>query len=116
MVKRNSGKWTEARWRSFVRSALRGAFRRWPPKFDVLRKAAVEKRVNPASGRIAMHYRCAMCEELFVLRNVQVDHIKQIGALTTWDTFINKLFCEARNLQVLCKPCHKVKTKKERSK
>lgn len=115
-MKRNKGRWTEARWRSFVRSALRGAFRRWPPKFDVLKNAAVDKRINPASGRLAMHYKCAKCGELFPLRQVQVDHIKQIGPLTTWDAFINKLFCEARNLQVLCKVCHKAKTKKERLK
>lgn len=115
-TKRNNGRWTEARYKSFIRSALRGAFRKWPPKFDVLKKAFVDKRINPDSGRLAAHYRCAGCNELFVLKNVQVDHIKQIGKLTTWDIFINKLFCEAKNLQVLCKPCHATKTKKERKK
>jgi 5-methylcytosine-specific restriction endonuclease McrA len=30
--------------------------------------------------------------------------------------FVKNLFCEEDNLQVLCKPCHDVKTKEERKK
>jgi 5-methylcytosine-specific restriction endonuclease McrA len=67
-----------------------------------------------------MHYRCAVCSLDFPAKDVQVDHIKPIVSVSagfkTWDDFIDKLFCEAKNLQVLCKPCHKVKTGKERKK
>lgn len=118
MTKRNGGNWTEARWRTFVRSALRAAFRKWPPKFTVLKNAATERRINSASGKLAMHYKCAQCNGEFPAKGVQVDHVKPIVHVKTgfkdWDTFINKLFCEAHNLQVLCKACHSVKTKKER--
>lgn len=111
---RNTGRWTEARYEGFVTSALRGAFRRWPPKFDVLKAAATGRKRNKKSGRDANHYRCASCGEDFPQSGVQVDHTKPIGSCETWDTFIEALFCEADNLQVLCKPCHKEKTKKER--
>jgi 5-methylcytosine-specific restriction endonuclease McrA len=119
MTKRNGGRWTEARYRSFIRSALRGAFRKWPPKFDVLKSAANGKSINTATGRLAMHYTCASCKGTFPLKEVQVDHIKPIvdvkKGFVSWDSFINNLYCEANNLQVLCKdPCHKEKTKLER--
>lgn len=115
MTRRNAGRWTEARFKQFVRSALRAAFRKWPPKFDVLRNARTEVKLNPASGRQAMHYRCATCKGEFPLKQVQVDHIKPIGTFTTWDKLVERLYCEAKKLQVLCKPCHKAKTKTERT-
>ena len=114
-VKNHAGKrWTKARYRQFIRSALRSAFRKWPVKFDVLKNAKTEVRLNPSSGRMAMHYRCATCKHDFPMKQVQVDHIKPIGKLVSWDTFIKRLYCEARNLQVVCRPCHAIKTKKER--
>lgn len=110
---RNGNTWTEARFRSFVTSALRAASRRWPPKFGRLKDAFVGVKRNPKSGRDAKHYRCAACEGEFPQSGVQVDHIEPVGSTSSWDEFIEKLFCEADNLQVLCKPCHKKKTKNE---
>jgi hypothetical protein len=31
-----------------------------------------------------------------------------------WDVYIDRMFCEIENLQVLCKPCHKIKTDQEK--
>jgi 5-methylcytosine-specific restriction endonuclease McrA len=112
---RNGGKWTEARFRSFVTSTLRSGTRRWPPKYDALKAAFTERKVNKKSGRQANHYLCAACEETYPSTQVQVDHKEPIGPNLGWDLFIEALFCEADNLQVLCKPCHKKKTKKETS-
>jgi 5-methylcytosine-specific restriction endonuclease McrA len=111
---RSGGQWTEARFRSFVTSALRGAFRRWQPKYTTLKAACVGVRKNPLSGRDAKHYLCVACGDSYPQKNVQVDHKEPIGPTTTWDEFIEKLFCEADNLQVLCKPCHKIKSAAER--
>lgn len=113
---RNGGKWTEGRFKGFVTSALRSAMRRWPPKWATLAKAFVGSRINPKSKRLAKHYRCAGCNKLFVAAGVQVDHKMPIGTVGSWDAFIERLFCEVDNLQVLCKSCHKKKTKKERAK
>ena len=115
---RNSGKWTESRYRGFVTSALRGAFRRWPPKFEVLKAAQMKRKVNKATGKLAMHYKCAKCKKGHVLTQVQVDHIEPVVCTTagfiSWDVFINRLYCEASNLQVLCKSCHKIKSSAEK--
>ncbi len=118
MSKRNGGKWTEGRYNSFVTSALRGAFRRWPPKFAVLKNASVGRRTNSGTGKMAMHYRCALCLGDYPMTGVEVDHTNPVVELSrgfvNWDTFINRLYCEEPYLQVLCKPCHKSKSAKER--
>ena len=116
--KRNGGEWTDSRFRSFVTSALRAASRRWPPKFKALKEAFVGRKTNKKTGKLAMHYKCAKCKKHFVAADVQVDHIKPVvdpkKGFLNWDEFINRMFCEIENLQVLCKPCHKVKTDKEK--
>ena len=108
--------WTTGRKKGFLTSVIRGGFRRWPPKFNVLKAALTGKKINKASGRIAAHYRCACCQEEFPSKEVQVDHINPVvpsSGFTTWDEFINRLFCGEEELQVLCKSCHLVKTKEE---
>ena len=116
---RNSGRWTESRYTQFIRSALRAAFRRWPPRYDVLRNAFTEAKLNPKTGRIAKHYRCAKCGNDFPQKGVQVDHKKPVvcpkRGFVDWNTFIERLLVEAKLLQVLCKKCHDVKTKAERA-
>lgn len=116
--KYNDGEWTEARFRAFIISALRAYMKRFPPKWKALKAAMVGKKVNKRSGRLAEHYLCASCGGFFVARDVQVDHIDPVVSpeegFQDWWTYMNRLYCEAENLQVLCKPCHKVKTNLER--
>jgi 5-methylcytosine-specific restriction endonuclease McrA len=115
---RNGGKWTEARYRSFVTSTLRAGSRRWPPKYETLNAAKTEKKTNVKTGRLAQHYKCAGCKEEFTQKDVQVDHIKPVvdpkKGFISWDVYIDRMFCESKNLQVLCKDCHTTKTKKEK--
>lgn len=51
------------------------------------------------------------------VKNIIVDHIKPVidpaVGFTTWDSFIEGLFCEKDNLQALCRTCHKAKTQEE---
>ena len=116
--KRNGGEWTEARFKSFVTSALRAASRRWPPKYKALKEAFAGRKVNAKTGKLAMHYTCAACNKLYVATDVQVDHIKPVvdpkKGFVSWDIYINRMFCEIEDLQVMCKPCHKIKTDQEK--
>ena len=116
---RCGGRWTEARYVSFVKSALRSASRKWAPTSDVLNEAYVGVMKNKKTGRMAKHYRCAYCEGLFPHKEVAVDHEPPIVSpeegFTTWDDFINRLFCEADGLQVLCKTCHDEKSNEEKA-
>lgn len=114
---RCSGKWTEAQYRNFIRSALRAASRKWGPIHET-RKDAWASR-----GK----YRCAGCKKQVPPTklvgnkrqpNIFVDHITPVvdpqKGFETWDKFINNLFCEKDNLQLLCRTCHDKKTTKER--
>jgi len=114
----NGGAWTKSRFNSFITSTLRSGARRWAPKFDTLNAAKTEKKTNVKTGRLAQHYQCELCNQEFTQKDMEVDHINPAvdpqKGFTTWDDFIDRLFCERDNLQALCKSCHKIKTKQEK--
>ena len=91
----------------FVKKSLRSQSLKWPERNEALKAARVERGL----------YRCKMCQETFKRQEVQLDHINPIipvdKGFTTWDDYIERLFCSADRLQVLCKQCHEVKTLSE---
>jgi len=116
---RNNGQWTEARFNSFIKSALRAASRRWPPKFGALKKAYTCNKKNIKTNRMSKHYTCAQCRGLFPTSEVEVDHINPVvpvTGFTTWGEVIERMFCEEEGFQVLCRTCHSVKSTAERAK
>ena len=110
--------WTEGRLKAFITSTLRGGFRKYPPKYEVLKAAMWGKKLNSKSGRQAIHYTCNSCKKEYPAKEVNVDHVIPVvdpaKGFTTWDDFISRLFCEKSNLQVLCSACHTIKTRQER--
>jgi hypothetical protein len=115
---RNGGQWTEARFMSFIKSALRGASRKWNPI------SVVQKEARTSRGM----YKCASCQNnvpntIKVGRkrkqNVFVDHIEPVvdpkTGFTNWEDYINRLFSEKNNLQLLCGECHDKKSMNERA-
>jgi hypothetical protein len=111
---RNGGKWTEARYRSFVMSALRKA--QWGVKYSAIRLAYDSVGINPATKRKRKLYRCASCNNNFPQDKVVADHISPVVPVTgfdSWDNVIERMFCEAGGFQVLCKECHHEKSQKE---
>lgn len=114
---RCSNQWTEARYNSFIKSGIRSLTRKWKPMFDSLKEAQTERKINPKTGKLAMHYKCAMCGNDSPLKEVAVDHINPIVPVdheASWDEIIERALVEVDGFQVLCKePCHKIKTKEE---
>lgn len=111
----NVAGWTEARYWSFIRSALRRAWTKYPPKFQAL-NAAKRRKLN-AKGNQKYEYKCASCGGFFAGKNVSVDHIVPAGSLRSFSDlpdFCSRLFCKLEDLQVLCFRCHKEKTNLER--
>lgn len=112
---RNNKTWTEARFVSFVKSALRQASKRWAPINETKRKAKVARGVYMCAGYKREPHLVPVTvvnESGKRVNNVQVDHINPIvgeGGFTTWDDFIENLFCESNNLQLICSSCHKQK-------
>ena len=119
------GKWTEARARSFVTSALRRGH--WPAKYAVLESACTGKRINTKTGRSAKHFLCNSCSLDYPAKEVAVDHIHTVVPIGgyppsdsnvfgyDWNAYIAALLCEPPLMQVLCKECHHAKTQMERA-
>jgi 5-methylcytosine-specific restriction endonuclease McrA len=114
----NNNQWTDSRFRSFIKSALRSASSKWPPKYQALNDACIGTKTNKKTGRLAKHYKCANCNNDFPAKEIQVDHIDPvidpIKGFTTWDEVVKRMFCEKIGFQILCIPCHKVKTNQEK--
>jgi len=110
-------KWTTAAYWSFVRSGLRAKFTRWPPKYEVIKAAKREMKVKVGNQRF--EYQCAVCSGWFKQKETECDHIIECGSLRCHADlagFVERLFCSQEHLQVVCKPCHKAKTKAAREK
>lgn len=110
---RNNGQWSEARFQSFIKSLLRKGSQRWGPINSTKKAAWVER------GK----YLCAGCQQVVPLtvggkKNVFVDHIDPVvdtkRGFQGWDEYIERLFCEEENLQLLCSDCHSRKGSEER--
>lgn len=112
----NSGQWTQARFNSFIKGALRSASVKWPPRYTVLSEAYVGTKINKKTGRMCKHYKCNLCKDDFPQKDVEVNHIVPVipvTGFTNWDEVIERMFCEKEGFEVLCKPCHKSITKQE---
>jgi len=117
--KNTSTEWTSGRLKSFITSVLRGGYRKFPAKYEVLKDAGVGKKMNSKTKRMGEHYICAHCKKQYPGKEVNVDHIDPVvcpdEGFVNWDVYIARLFCPKENLQVLCSECHTVKTAEERN-
>lgn len=114
--KYNDGKWTKSRFNSFIKSALRTASVRWEPRYTTLNDAFVGKQINKSTGRLAKHFECSRCQGHFPQKEVEVNHkipVVPVEGFDSWDAVIERMFCEKNELEVLCKPCHKIVTAEE---
>ena len=113
---RNGGQWTEARYRGFIRSALRGAWSRWGPNHQTKKDAKVGYNQYECAGYETEPHIVGSSIVIDGKRknNIFTDHIIPVGSDGDWNEVISNLFCEAENLQLLCKECHDKKTKDER--
>ena len=112
---RNNKTMTESAFWSFIRSALRQKSRWWKPITQCKLNA---KRVHKGPNkRQKFEYLCNECKNWFPEKQINVDHIEPAGSLNCANdlpAFVEKLFCEVDNLQVLCTTCHNVKTQLEK--
>jgi len=112
---RNAGTLTESAFWSFIRSALRQKSRWWKPIGQA--KQAAKRKYKGPNKRQKFEYQCNQCKEYFPDKEINVDHIIPAGTLRSANDlpgFVERLFCEVDNLQVLCSNCHNKKTQDEK--
>lgn len=110
---RADGTWTESSFWQFIRSGLRLMSKRWPPLYTCLKQA--RRPYYGYNKKQKWEYQCASCSKWFGRKLVQVDHLNECGTLKSYDDaalFIERLFCETDELQIMCIPCHNRKTHK----
>lgn len=72
------------------------------------------------------HHSCFSCKKWFRPDKVEIDHIDEVGQfkiegklrntkygdcrVTNWQSWMDRLFCDLDNFQILCIPCHQKKT------
>lgn len=108
---------------SAIISALKRTFSRSPVVTEVKNLVRTEhdqfKKDGTLAKKKAVRFKCAECKKIHMGKDIQVDHLEVVVPLNIpakyicMDTLINRLFVTAAELQVLCKPCHKEKSKKE---
>lgn len=90
----------------FLIQQLRRISWKWPAFGEAKRRARVDRG----------QYLCAACGNIYRAKEVHLDHIDPVIALTGYvslDIYCERLFCGVENLQVLCLNCHDKKTKAE---
>lgn len=112
---RNNGTMTESAFWTFIRSTLRNKSRFWKP----INQAKLNSRriYKGPNKRQKFEYQCNICKHWFPEKGINVDHIIPAGTLKSasdLSQFVERLFCEIDNLQVLCEKCHNEKTQIEK--
>lgn len=108
---------------SWVRGGIRaGLWKKHPVKLEFLKKHTIMmENTNPRSMKrfpMVKGARCALCGELHGIKDIEVDHLSGNNALRSMDDL--RAFIEAMimvtydSLQLVCKPCHKVKSYAEK--
>lgn len=118
----------DSKFKNRIISALRKLSYIWKPVQDVKKRA---KKAPATYECESCHYWCyegsseknfdKLTEEFpsqkFKMEKANVDHKNPVRSVeegfVDWNTFIERMFCDEDNLKLLCKTCHKEKTKLE---
>lgn len=95
---------------------LRRLTLKFPPRLKVLNSVKTTRYHKSAKGTDVKRcfYKCMFCEtEELKSTQINLDHKEPVGQFKDWNTYVENLFCDEENWQVLCIPCHEEKTKKE---
>ncbi len=107
---------------SIIRGALRRAFARSPL---VIEKMAESRREVPRYCKDGSRHKknsvqreCEVCKKWVSTSQISVDHIDPVVSVddgfNDWNEFVDRLWCDKKNLQRICDTCHDSKTQAER--
>lgn len=108
-----------AKERNLLKGAMRRLFGRSEVRQKVIAKAVVPGHHDPKRKAVKFWVKCEECGTMEAKSNVQVDHRLPLVPVDSsleqmsWDEVVERLWCDEGNLQILCKPCHQLKSKAE---
>ena len=123
--------WNKFR-KAFIVAALRRVSQRWPASQIAIKAARTTRQVNPKTGRLCWHVRCAWCHNEFVEKEIERDHIKPVVSVDVSEVlssvrqtdveqqaqlnlgaYLLRMLPEPSGYQALCHECHATKTRGE---
>lgn len=107
---------------SAIRGALRRAFARSPIVQEIVNRSRREipryKKDGSRHKKNWVQRQCQVCGEWASSSKMAVDHITPVISIDEgfqdWNEFIDRLWCDESNLQLICSVCHDSKTQSER--
>jgi len=105
-----------------IRGALRRAFARSPVVQEIMNESRREEPRYKKDGSLAkkpwVKRQCQVCSNWVGSTKIAVDHINPVVSVDDgfqdWNEFVDRLWCDKKNLQRICNDCHDVKTQHER--
>lgn len=115
---------TRSAYFGYIRGGIRrGLWNRHPAKIQFLNQN--RKQIDNPNPKNAKRFpkvwgaECNICKGIFSLKDVEVDHLRGNHSLQNFEdisTFIEAIVSVTPNdLQIVCKPCHKIKSLSEKS-
>lgn len=104
------------------RNLLKGAIRRVFSRSDLRKEVIAKSRIewsDPSRPRVTKWSRCSSCGQPTATYQMEIDHVQPLVPLDkkledmTWNEVVDRTWCDILNLQPVCKPCHKAKSKIE---
>lgn len=105
--------------RNLLKGAMRRIFSRSELRQQVM-KANLIEHSDEYRPRVKRWAWCDLCGAVNPAYTMAVDHIVPLVPLDktleemSWDTVVDRLWCDKKNLQLLCKTCHDSKSAIER--
>lgn len=116
--------------RQYLKNGVRRLSYRYPSRGLALKNAQIPAPADWPNKRVKWVYRCVKCTDLYEQKFTQMDHIEPIIPVTGWpeapksdlydhrgmpdmNVLVYRCFVAPEKYQVLCKPCHKEKSRNE---
>lgn len=105
--------------RGLLKGAIRRVFGRSDLRRSVIDSAVINGYKDPKRKAVKFWVKCTSCGKMEAKSNVQVDHVDPVIPINssfdemTLDEVVNRMWCDLKNLAIVCKPCHTLKSKAE---
>lgn len=105
--------------KTWIINALRRASFRYPPAIKAIKKSKTDYYIKAKNGNDVkrVDFTCVACKKSGLKRTqVNLDHVVPVvgpEGFVDWNTYIERMFCDEDNFQIICSECHTKKSLKE---